>query len=277
VRVAVVGHTEWVRFARVEHVPTPGEIVHARRSWEEAAGGGAVAAVQLARLAGRATFFTALGDDEHGRAALERLRALGLEVYAAWRPEPQRLAFTCLDDAGERTITVLGVRSAPHGDDDLPWAQLADVDAVYFTAGDVAALRAARRARVLVSTPRAREALLAGGVRLDALVRSGADAGERLEPGALQPPPALDVATDGARGGRWRAAEGESGTWAAAPLPGPVADAYGCGDSFAAGVTFALGDGLPLDRALELAARCGAMCLTGSGPYDAQLALDRPG
>ena len=46
-----------------------GEVVHATDPFEEPAGGGGVAAVQLARLAGQATLFTALGDDEH-RAAL---------------------------------------------------------------------------------------------------------------------------------------------------------------------------------------------------------------
>ena len=45
-RVAVVGHVEWVEFAEVDAVPRAGEIVHAREIWSEAAGGGAVAAVQ---------------------------------------------------------------------------------------------------------------------------------------------------------------------------------------------------------------------------------------
>ena len=47
-RAAVVGHVEWIDFIRVEEVPRPGEIVHASEAWSEAAGGGAVAAVQLA-------------------------------------------------------------------------------------------------------------------------------------------------------------------------------------------------------------------------------------
>ena len=51
-RVAVVGHIEWVEFVRVGSVPLSGQIVHALETWEEPAGGGAVAAVQLARLAG---------------------------------------------------------------------------------------------------------------------------------------------------------------------------------------------------------------------------------
>ena len=143
-RVAVVGHVEWVEFARVPHMPEPGEIVHASEWWEEAGGGGAVAAVQLAKLAGSAEFFTALGDDDLGRRARERLEELGVTVYAAKRPGPQRRGVVHLDGDGERTITILGERIVAHGDDDLPWERLADVDAVYFTGGDVGALQHAR-------------------------------------------------------------------------------------------------------------------------------------
>ena len=56
-------------------------------------------------------------------------------------------------------------------------------------------------------------------------------------------------------------------------MPGVAVDAYGCGDSFAAGLTFGLGAGMALDDAIVLAARCGAACLTGRGPYEAQLTL----
>src|SRR5262249_57454969 len=56
-QLAVVGHVEWVEFARVDHMPEPGEIVHALETWEEPAGGGAVAAVQLAHLPGSGPLF----------------------------------------------------------------------------------------------------------------------------------------------------------------------------------------------------------------------------
>jgi ribokinase len=39
-RVAVVGHVEWIEFARVERMPAAGEIVHASDAWEEPGGGG---------------------------------------------------------------------------------------------------------------------------------------------------------------------------------------------------------------------------------------------
>src|SRR5438132_5390278 len=147
-RLAVVGHVEWIEFLRVPHLPAAGEIVHASDSWSEPGGGGSVAAVQLRKLASGADFYTALGDDELGHRAFEQLTAQGLTLHVAWRDEPQRRAVTFVDDHGERTITVIGDRIVPHGSDPLPWSELAGADGVYFTGGDVEALKAARAARV---------------------------------------------------------------------------------------------------------------------------------
>src|SRR5437588_9321118 len=149
-RVAVVGHVEWVEFLRVEEMPSAGEIIHVTDSWEEPAGGGPGAAVQLSKLAGSCDFYTALGDDELGHRSLDELERLGLTVYAAWRAEPQRRAVTFVDSRGERAITIVGERLHPRADDPLPWDELDSVDAAYFTAGDDDALRVARRARTLV-------------------------------------------------------------------------------------------------------------------------------
>lgn len=270
-RAAVVGHLEWTEFLPVERVPLAGEIVETRERFAEPAGGGAVAAVQLARLTGDCTFFTALGDDEQARSAERRLGELGVRVAAVRRPEsPTRHAFVYLDADGERTITTVGERIHPAGEDALPWDALADVDALYFVAGDAAALKAARAARVVVATARIGALLAQARVPLDAVVGSGRDAAERHRP--LDPPPALVVTTAGAEGGSWSAADGRSGRWAATPPPGPVVDAYGAGDSFAAGLAFALAGGRRVDEALDLAARCGAACMTGRGPYVRQLA-----
>jgi len=271
-----VGHVEWAEFVRVPRLPRPGEIVHASERWEEPGGGGAVAAVQLAKLAGEATLFTALGDDEVGHRAAAALRALGLQVEAVFRPEAQRRVFVHVDGAGERTITVIGPRLVPRGEDALPWDSLARHDAVYLTAADAGAVRAARAARVLVATPRALAVLIESAVALDALVGSARDPGEVVPSGALPRAPALTVRTEGADGGRWCAADGRSGRFPAEPLPGPVADTYGAGDAFAAGLTFGLGHGLGREAALRLAARCGAAAVTGRGPYTAQLRLAGP-
>ena len=272
-RVAVVGHVEWIEFARVERVPLAGEIIHALEAWEEPGGGGSVAAVQLAKLAGQCAFFAALGDDPIGHRAGRDLGALGVRVEAVFRPTRQRRGFTFIDASGERTITVMGERMGPNGADPLPWDVLDRTDAVYFTAGDDAALRHARRSSVLVATARILPQLARAGVPLDALVGSGRDQAERYAPGDLEPPPRVVVWTDGRSGGRYRTADGIEGTYPAAPIPGPVVDAYGCGDSFAAGLAFGLGSGLGVEESLALAAKCGAACLTGRGPYAGQLVL----
>ena len=197
-RVAVVGHVEWVEFARVEAVPKPGEIAHAFETWEEPAGGGAVAAVQLARLAGSCVLLTAFGSDELGRRSRTELTRLGVDVRAIPEAETTRRAFTFVDDQGERTITALGDKLRPRGGDSrLPWHELRGLDAVYFVSGDAEALHHARLARVLVATARELATLREAGVQLDALVGSGEDEGELYRPGDLEPPPKVVVTTSG--------------------------------------------------------------------------------
>ncbi|MGH2935194.1 MAG: PfkB family carbohydrate kinase [Gaiellaceae bacterium] len=267
-RLAVVGHIEWVEFARVEHVPHPGEIATALETWEEPAGGGAVAAVQLARLAGGVDFFTSLGDDELGRRSREQLTALGVTVHASQAPRPQRRAFTFVDGDGERTITTLAPKMIPSGEDGaLPWEELARCDAVYFTGGDVAAVEAARRAHAFVASSRELPTLHRAHVELDVLVGSADDVGERVDALELDPPPRTVVTTSGSLGG-WIQ---PGGPFLAAPIPGPVADAYGCGDCFAGGLTYGLGARMTIEDAVALGARCGATVLTSRGPYERQL------
>ncbi|MEK6273817.1 MAG: PfkB family carbohydrate kinase [Actinomycetota bacterium] len=274
-RVGVVGHVEWVRFAEVERVPESGAITQAEASWVEPAGGGAVAAAQLLKLGGSCDFFVAVGNDDLGIQARAGLEELGLRVHAAIRDEPQRQAFTFLDSHGERTITLIGGKLHPHGSDPLPWEQLAEIEAVYFSAGDADALRAARQARVLVATARELPTLVEAGVQLDALVHSASDPAEAYEAGRLSPEPRLVVSTMGRDGGTFVAGK-TTGTYASAPLPGPIADSYGAGDSFAAGLAFALGRGDEPEAALVFAAQCGAAAMTGRGAYAGQLALGEP-
>lgn len=263
-RAAVVGHVEWVQFAEVDRIPDQGEIVSASSWWEEPAGGGSVAAVRLAELCGECTFFTALGDDVHGHRARERLEALGVRVEAAFRDEPQRRGFTFVDRDHERTITLLGPKIHPHGTDKLPWDELAGVDAVYVCAGDVQAIRNARTARTVVATARELPTLREARVELDALVASEDDPAERYREGDIEPAPKLVVRTSGSEGGSY---EPGRGSWPPADVPGSVRDAYGAGDSFAAGLTFALASGRAPAEAVRVAAEQGALALTRRGAH----------
>jgi len=109
-------------------------------------------------------------------------------------------------------------------------------------------------------------------------VLSADDPIEREALAGAEPDARLIAFTEGERGGSYRLSSGESGSWdavalepAAADPQRPPPDSYGCGDSFAAGLTFALGSGLDLEDGLALAARCGAACATGRGPYERML------
>lgn len=267
-KVAVVGHIEWVEFARVASVPLPGEISHALETWEEPAGGGAVAAVQLARLAGSCVFFTALGSDDLGRRSRAELTKRGVDVKAIPEADATRRAFTYVDDTGERTITVLSQKLVPRGGDSrLPWHELREMDAVFFVSGDADALRHSRAARILVATSRELATLKEAGVQLDAVVGSGEDEAEVYRPGDLDPAPLVAVTTAGGLGG-WLQ---PGGPFRSTPLPGPVVDTYGAGDCFASGLTFALARGDAVEDAVQVAARCGAAVMTGRGPYHGQI------
>src|SRR6185295_1476746 len=125
VRVAVVGHVEWVDFLVSARLPRPGEIHHVRSAHEAPGGGGAMGAYAMRSLVGSCAFYCAVGDDHRAGLTAAGLHAAGLDVHAAVHAEtPQRRVVTYLTDDGERAITVLGERLVPHGDDPLPWDDL---------------------------------------------------------------------------------------------------------------------------------------------------------
>ena len=258
-RCAVVGHVEWIELVRVPTMPPAGEIVQGERLLAEPAGGGSVIARQIACLAGRCEFFTALGDDELGRRAEQRLAELGVDVHVQRFGETRR-AWVHVDADGERTITLLSPKLLPRGP--LP---LDGYDAVFFVSGDAAALRSSRRAAFVAATARELPTLHEAGVPLDLVVGSAKDPGERYDDSVDA---RTVVITEGANGGTANGMRYEAG-----PLPGPVADTYGAGDSFSGALCFALARGDALPEALALATRAGALVVTGQGPYTSQLTL----
>jgi ribokinase len=136
----------------------------------------------------------------------------------------------------------------------------------------LAAVRAAPQTRAISAVAAgADRAIVVIGEPTSPLIASASDATEAVDPAQLPVPPGVVLWTEGGAGGRFRLAGGRQGRWDPAPLPGPVVDSYGCGDSFAAGLTAGLARGLGLEAALVLAARCGAACLTGRGGLAPQL------
>jgi ribokinase len=271
-RVAVVGHVEHVTLGRVRAVPRAGEIVHLEGPRCFPGGGGGLAFAQLLRSDAEVHLFTAIGDDDAGAQVASQLARTGARIHAARRQAAHTRCVVMIDERGERTIVVVGQPIMPRADDPLPWELLASCDGVYSTADDPAALRAARRARILVATARRRAVLAAAGVSADVAVGSASDAREvstladyPVAPGAL-------VLTEGAAGGRIETAVGIS-RFPAAPAPPRGGGAYGAGDSFAAALTWFLAAGLPLPDACARAAHHGAAVLGALDPREAQLPL----
>ena len=264
-RVAVIGHVEWCEFVRVERVPLAGEIADGSAYSEEPAGGGAMAAVQMARLGGRCDFFTALGDDPAARRSIDRLGALGVTVHAAKRFEPTRRAWVYTDSQGERTITVIGKKLVPALDDPLSWDVLDAADAVFFVAGRRRRARAGARS----ASPGRHHTLAAARPgrrprrrdRVEQRRLGGVRAGR---PAAA----ARRVGVDERRGRRTVAGRGRAGGHVqAAALPGAVADAYGAGTPSPRPRRSRWAAGDSIEDALALGAQCGAEQLTRSGPY----------
>lgn len=268
-KIAVVGHVEWVLFGRAAAPPTSGAIVHLAEPFEEPAGGGAVAAIALARAGAEVVFVTALANDAEGAATRERMLAEGIDLRVSERAGRQARAVTILDDTGDRTIIVSQPNEYPRGDDPLGWASLADCSAVYATCGEPSGIAAARTAGSLVCSARQLQALIESGVKADVVVSSLTDRGEEVDFRVLGKHTNAIVLTDGDRGGRWMSTD-DSGLWDAVSLPGDPVDAYGAGDCFAAGLTYGLGLGLPLAAAVQTGAAWGAETVCRRGPYGTQ-------
>ena len=265
-KLAVIGHIEWVTFLKVDQLPLAGEISHAKDCFEEAAGGAAVAAVQMTRLINEPVdLITSLGKDTYGERCYERLTKLGLNLKVAWREKPTRKGISLISKDGERAITVIGERLQPIASDDLPWSDMKKYDGIFITATDKEGVRLASKAKFVAATPRTGQTTLRNAkVKINALIGSGLDPGEKINYEKLEPKPDLYIATEGKKGGtvypkkyKYKSIEPSS----------QEIDSYGCGDCFAGAVTTALSAKLNLDQAINIGSYCGAECSTHYGPY----------
>lgn len=263
--IAVVGHVETGSFFKLAKLPQPGEIVGATESWTEAGGGAAVAAHVITMLNGSCTFFTALGKDYWGDFSTRQLRRLGIDLHvgSGLNQTTNQLA-VYIGPQKERTIIVSG-NAAPSGlDDTLPWQDLAKADACYFVKGDIYAARHARKAKRLITTARVLPTLQKAGIKVDALLMSQHDLAEHYQPGDLKPEPGLVIATDGVNGCQVLGGK----HYPDQPVPDDeLVDTYGCGDSFAAGITYALAKKLPVDEAVNLASQAAAEAARRRGAH----------
>lgn len=273
-RIGVIGHVEHITLGRVSQIPSPGEIVHLEAPRWFPGGGGGVAFFQLLKSDAEVHLFTAVGSDEAGAHVEARLREADARVHIARRPGPHTRDVVMIGPEGERTIVVVGQPLHPRAEDPLPWSELGDLDAVYFTAQDPEILRRARRARRLVATARRRAAIDASQAVLDAVLGSVADPKEWGARSTYARPPAALVMTEGSKGG---SVETDAGVqrFHAPTVERVSGGAYGAGDSFAGAFVYYFAAGLEAKDAAARAAPFGAAVLAGLDTIAAQATIPR--
>ena len=262
---AVIGHIEWINFLKVDNLPQPGIISHAKNSYEFAAGGGSVIAKTLNELTNnKVHFFTSLGRDSFGEKSYKILQDMGMNLHVAWRDKPTRKGFSLIDKKGERSITVIGERLEPNLNDELEWNILKEMDGVFVTAGDVNILKEARLSKVLCVTPRfGLNKINKSKIEIDSLIGSNLDPGEVYLENDLVIKPKFIIKTEGDAGGICI----PGGRFKASHLTREKLDSYGCGDSFAAGILYGLSSNWSIEKTIRLGTVLGRNCIEYFGPY----------
>ncbi|HET7303742.1 MAG TPA: ribokinase [Segeticoccus sp.] len=267
-RVVTVGSLNVDHVTRVERHPGPGETILGESGGRLAGGKGANQAMAARAAGAEVTMLGCVGEDEDGRAHLERLTAAGVDVSHVRRSAtaPTGRAVITVDAAGENTIIVV-----PGANAELAAEDLAPVDAL--GGGDVVLLqlevpldvveraigRAGRAgATVLVNVSPwaalAPEAVAAVDVAVvnehEALLLADSD----LVPRSV-------LVTFGAAGAAWDGTPADG-----VPVPeGEVVDTTGAGDAFCGALAAALAAGVERTEALQRALAAGADAVRHAG------------
>ena len=120
-RVCVIGSINVDLVVLADRLPEPGETVLGGRFSTHGGGKGANQAVAAARAGAVVSMIGAVGDDEHGRTALESLRAEGIDIsrIRIHAVEPTGVALIAVGGRGENQIVVApGANAAWELDDD---------------------------------------------------------------------------------------------------------------------------------------------------------------
>jgi len=260
-RVLVLGSLNVDLVTHVDRHPRPGETVLGEGLERLAGGKGANQAVAAAAAGAEVVMLGAVGDDDAGRAYVDRLRGFGIgtDALAVLPEHPTGTALIVVDDEGENTIVVAAGANAQVGADALAVVGSAGPEDVLLLQleiplGTVAeACRVAKRrgARVVVNAaPYA--ALPADVIALaDPVVVNEHEARLLAETSGL---PESLLVTFGAGGVDWNGLR-----LPAEEVPADeVVDTTGAGDAFCGALAAALAQGLDPEDALRAALAAGA-------------------
>jgi ribokinase len=256
VRVAVAGSLNYDLMTYVDHLPRPGEAVHAREVRRVLGGKGFNQAVAARRLGAEVEVVGAVGPDEFGREFAAALDEMGIGRAGVRRVQGSTgMAVPIVDSRGENSIIVaLGANLAllPEMLD----GRLLQAD-VLMVQGELRpdttrrALELAGGFKLLNAAPASLELIPSVGLadvivvnEVEAADMGGADRLHALGAGAV-------VITLGARGAQL------DNTLIPAPRVRAV-DTAGAGDAFCAALAVALAEGRELMAAIAWANRAGA-------------------
>lgn len=262
-RVVVLGSLNVDLVAAVERHPGPGETVLADGTLRRYAGGkGGNQAVAAAAAGAEVSIVAAVGDDDGGRAYVERLRSRGVDVSAVRivPAVPTGQAWITVDDEGENAIVVIPGANGEVRPDGLP-DQLAGVGP-----GDVLLLQLEVPVRTVAAAAR-----LAHGAGARVVLNAAPYAALPHDVAALADPmvvnehealqladsdaqPASLLVTFGAAGCSWDGQRHDGLAVDAAD----VVDTTGAGDAFCGALAAALAAGADREAAVLAASRAGA-------------------
>lgn len=266
--VHVLGSLNVDLVTRVERHPAPGETVLGESGGRFAGGKGGNQAVAAAAAGASVTMHAQVGDDEAGRAYVERLQARGVDAsgVSSAPGAPTGQALITLDEAGENSIIVVAGANGHPDPSAVP-------EAGGMRAGDVlllsleidldtvtGAARAAHEvgARVVINlAPYA--ALPPDVIALaDPLVVNESEMRLLADSDLL---PTSLLVTFGAAGATWDGEQVDG-----IPVPeDEVVDTVGAGDAFCGALAAALAAGGDRRSALEAANRAGAAAVRWAG------------
>ncbi len=290
--LAVCGSVNVDIVVYVDHLPRPGETLHARRTGMGLGGKGANQAAAVARLGAPVGLVGRTGDDAFGALAREKLAGfgVGLEHLAVDPASATGTAMIEIDSAGENTIVVAGGANMAFTEADLAPAHaglaaapvlLLQLEIPLPVVLAAAAVARAGGARVILDpAPVPADGLPDAALAAADLVTPNETETERLV--GLCPANEAEAAVAaerlirrgaggaiiklGARGVYFR---GPEGSGFVPPFPVVAIDSVAAGDSFNGGLAVALAAGQTLGEAVRFAAACGALATTRPGASDA--------
>ncbi|WP_425097775.1 ribokinase [Tropicibacter sp. S64] len=262
---------------RVPHLPGPGETLAAKGFTRGLGGKGANMSVAAARAGARCVHIGAVGAD--GGWAVERLTEYGVDTrQIAMSDEATGHAIIYVDDAAENSIVIHPGANAALSKASLIAALSEAQEGDLFLTQNETTLQAegARLAKskglrvAYAAAPFDAEAVKAVLPMLDLLVLNEVEA-QQLEEATGQSVSDLPVqeivVTLGSKGCRWLKTEIDSTQDYPAFKVTPV-DTTGAGDTFTGYLVAGLDRGMPMEQAIRLASKAGALMVTRLGAAD---------